>query len=277
MTPLRAARRAAAGAALLLAAALAAPAGAGEIAPAALAALPPADVVILGEVHDNPVHHAHQAAAVAALQPAALVFEMLTPEQAARATPEARANADRLAAALGWEGSGWPDFALYWPIFAAAPGAAILGGGLPRETVRRAFAEPLPEIFGPGAAAYGLDRPLPVAEQAEAEAEQQAAHCNALPEEMLPGFVAAQRLRDAALARAVVEAHAATGGPVVLIAGSGHARTDRGVPAKLARAAPALRVLSVGQLEGRPAAAPPFDLWIVTPPAPRSDPCAAFR
>ena len=41
-----------------------------------LTALPAAaqDVVILGEVHDNPAHHAEQAAQVAAIQPRALVF-----------------------------------------------------------------------------------------------------------------------------------------------------------------------------------------------------------
>ena len=45
--------------------------------------LPRADVVLLGEVHDNPAHHAFQAEAVAYLAPRALVFEMLTPAQAA--------------------------------------------------------------------------------------------------------------------------------------------------------------------------------------------------
>jgi uncharacterized iron-regulated protein len=104
----------------------------------------------------------------------------------------------------------------------------------------------------------------------------QAAHCGALPAEVLPGMVQAQRLRDAALARAVVQAHRATGGPVVLITGTGHARRDRGVPAVLAQAMPDLSVLSVGQMEGSAGADPPFDRWIVTPALPRGDPCDAF-
>ncbi|MDF0603033.1 hypothetical protein P1J78_19995, partial [Psychromarinibacter sp. C21-152] len=37
-----------------------------EIGPAGLSDLPAADVVILGEIHDNPVHHRNQARAVAA-------------------------------------------------------------------------------------------------------------------------------------------------------------------------------------------------------------------
>lgn len=257
--------------------ALAAAAAAREIGPADLASLPQADVVILGEVHDNPVHHVHQAAAVAAIRPAALVFEMLTPDQAARAAGVPRDDAAALGAALDWQAGGWPDFALYYPIFAAAPAAAVLGGALPRATVRRAFDEPLPAIFGEGAAAFGLEDPLDPDDQAAREAAQLAAHCGTLPAAMLPGFVAAQRLRDAAMARAVHDAVLATGGPVVLIAGTEHARTDIGVPAQLARAAPGLRIVALGQVEADPGPEAPFDLWIVTAPHPRPDPCAALR
>jgi len=242
-----------------------------------LESLPAADVIILGETHDNPLHHRHQARAVAALAPSALVFEMLTPDQASRITPDNRADAAELARVLEWEGSGWPDFDDYFPIFAAAPDAAIFGGGVPIADVRRSMTEGPADVFGAEAARYGLDDPLPDDQQAAREELQSRAHCDALPEAMLPGMVGAQRLRDASLARAVVQARAATGGSVVLITGSGHARTDWGVPAKLARAAPELSVLSVGQLEAPPEGTPPFDLWIVTDPAPRDDPCDAFR
>ena len=256
---------------------LAAPVAADEVEADALDALPPADAYILGEVHDNAEHHLNQARAVAAIRPVALVFEMLTPAQAARATPDLRDDAQALGAALDWEGAGWPDFAMYFPIFAAAPDAAIFGGALDRTTVRRAFEEPLDTIFGAEAEAFGLADALSPADQAVREAAQEAAHCNAMPAAMMPGMVAAQRLRDAALARAVRDAIAATGGPVVLIAGTGHAHTDEGVPAALALAAPDLRVLSVGQLESDPGADAPYDLWIVTAPAERDDPCAVFR
>lgn len=250
-------------------------AGAGEIAPADLTALPPADVVILGEIHDNPVHHANQADAVAALVPAALVFGMLTPEQAARVTPAIRGDAAALGAALGWEEAGWPEFAMYHPIFTAAPGARVFGAAFPRAAVSRAVAEGAAAVFGAEAARYGLDQPLPAEEQAEREAEQAEAHCDALPAELLPGMVAAQRLRDAGLARAAVEAAAETGGPVAVITGNGHARRDRGLAVYLARAAPGLSVLSLGQLEAPAETADAdvaFDLWLVTPPAEREDP-----
>lgn len=261
--------------ALLLAAA---PVMAGQVAPEqAVVASAGASVVLLGEVHDNPAHHHLQAQAVAAQRPAALVFEMLTPEQAARATPDLRDDEQALGAALGWAGSGWPDFAMYAPIFAAAPGARIYGGALDRAAVRRAFAEGAAAVFGAEAARYGLDQPLAAQDQVAREVLQQEAHCNALPPEMLPGMVAAQRLRDAVLARAVVQALAETGGPVAVITGTGHVRRDHGIPAALAMAAPEVAVLAVGQLEADPGVDAPFDLWVVTDPVDRPDPCTAFR
>lgn len=251
------------------------PAAAHEIGARALLALPPADVVVLGEVHDNPVHHANQAVAVAALAPRALVFEMLSAEQAARVTPESRATQAGLAEALDWANSGWPDFAMYYPIFAAAPQAAIYGAAIARDDLRRVRAEGVEAVFGDDAARYGLTTPLPEDQQAAREALHLAVHCDALSAEALPGMVMAQRLRDAALARAVVAAYEETGGPVAVITGSGHARTDWGIPAALAQAAPELTVLSIGQTE-TPGADQPYDLWIVTEPAQRDDPCAAF-
>lgn len=241
-----------------------------------LSRLPPAQIAILGEVHDNPAHHAHQAAAVRAIAPRAMVFEMLTPAQAAAAAGVDRGDTAALEAALGWAGTGWPDFAMYHPIFTAAPQAAIYGAALPRADVRRAMTEGAAAVFGAEAASYGLAAPLPPAEQAAREADQQAAHCNALPPDLLPGMVAAQSLRDAAFSRTALQALAETGGPVVVITGSGHADKRQGMPAVLAVAAPQVSVLSVGQVEHDPGPDAPFDLWIVTDPAPRDDPCAAF-
>ena len=234
-------------------------------------------MVILGEVHDNRLHHENQTRAVEALQPRALVFEMLTTEQAAKVAPALRDEAEPLGAALGWAESGWPDFAMYHPIFTAALDAPVYGGALPSDDVRRAASEGAAAVFGPDAADYGLDRPLPAAEQAAREAEQARAHCDALPPGLLPGMVAAQRLRDATIARATLRALDETGGPVAVVTGTGHARLDRGVPHYLAAARPGLSVISVGQLEAVPDEPPPFDLWLVTAPADRLDPCAAFR
>lgn len=261
---------------LVLAILAALPAAAQPISETDLDRLPAADVVVLGEVHDNPQHHLNQARAVAALHPAAVVWEMLTPAQAA-AMPADRRDAAAVAAALGWAGTGWPDFALYHPIVAAAGAARHYGAGVPRAEAQRAFHEGAAAVFGAGAGRYGLTAPLPDAEQAAREAEQFDAHCGAMPRAMMGGMVEAQRLRDAALARAALRALAETGGPVAVITGTGHARRDWGVPAALGRAAPGVSVLALGQVEADPGAGAPWDLWLVTAPAARPDLCAALR
>jgi len=235
------------------------------------------DVWILGEVHDNPAHHAEQAERVAAIGPRALVFEMLTPSQAKRVTPGLVSDPQAMAAALDWSGRGWPDFEMYHPIFAAAPEAAAYGAQVPRTEARDVFETGPAESFGDAAAAYGLADPLPPAEQAAREAAQMDAHCDALPEEMLPGMVAVQRLRDAVLARATVRAVQQTGGPVAVITGNGHARRDRGVPAYLARVAPEIEVHVLGQTEDGHPLEGGFDEVVSAPAVDRPDPCAAFQ
>lgn len=233
-------------------------------------------MVILGEVHDNRLHHLNQAAALAALRPAAVVWEMLTEDQAARVPADATDIA-ALDAAIGWSDSGWPALALYHPVFVAGQGAVHRGAAVPRAEARRVFAEPLAEVFGPRADAFGLTADLPEAEAAIRGQEMIDSHCGALPETVVPGMIAAQRLRDGALARAALAALAETGGPVAVITGNGHARRDWAVPALIAHAAPEVSALSLGQFEAAPEGTPPFDLWLVTEPAEREDPCAAFR
>lgn len=253
---------------------------AGHAAPVGLGDLPakaPADVIILGEIHDNPTHHAHQAELVARWKPTAIVFEMLTAAQAEAAQDVDRTDAAAMAQAFDWANSGWPDYALYHPIFAASGTAKLYGAALDRADVRRAMTEGAAAIFGKDAARFGLATALDDAEQAAREVDQQTAHCNALPAEMLPGMVAAQRLRDAAFAKTALTALAETGGPVIIITGTGHADKRRGIPAAIAVAAPSVSLFSLGQLEGDPGPDAPYHRWIITTATPRDDPCAAFR
>ncbi|TMV10167.1 hypothetical protein FGK63_03645 [Ruegeria sediminis] len=233
------------------------------------------DVVILGEVHDNPLHHLVQTEAVELLQPKAVVWEMLTEEGAARITQKAISDPEKLAEVLKWAEMGWPPLAMYLPVFAASSGAPVYGAMVPREAAKAAMEAGPATAMGADAARYGLTIPLPPEEQAAREADQQASHCNAMPPEMLPNLVAIQRLRDAVLTRAIRQAIAETGGPVAVITGNGHARKDRGIPTFLSRMEPGLRVFALGQSEGG-AIEGDFDAVIDSPAAEREDPCATF-
>jgi uncharacterized iron-regulated protein len=241
-----------------------------------IARLDGAQIVVLGEVHDNPAHHLVQAGFVEGLSPSALVFEMLTPEQAARIGEDTPRDAASLETALDWDASGWPAFSMYYPIFAAAPDAALFGAGVTRDAARAALDDGLAVAFGEDANIFGLAAPLPASQQTEREALQAAAHCDALPAALLPGMVDIQRLRDATLARTALAALDQTGGPVVVITGNGHARADWGVPALIATARPEVTVKAVLQGEGDARPDGGGDIVLPGPVVERGDPCAAF-
>jgi uncharacterized iron-regulated protein len=234
-----------------------------------------ADVIILGEVHDNKRHHQVQAEVVAALQPRAVVWEMITQEQAEALTPQILQNPAETAWVLEWEASGWPDFTLYAPVFKRAARAMQFGALVPRAQSKEALQLGVANHFGAQAQQFGLDQPLPVAEQATREAEQMANHCNALPDHVLPMLVDVQRLRDASLAAAAKRALEQTGGPVVVITGNGHARLDRGLAVYLQRALPDVVIRALGQME-EGAIQGQFDVVLSAPTVQRPDPCLGF-
>jgi uncharacterized iron-regulated protein len=260
-------------------------------------ALAEARVVVLGEKHDNPDHHALQAQAIDALvargRKPAVVFEMIARSQQA-ALDEARARAprdvDAIAAALDWQRSGWPEWSLYRPVFESAVrhGLPIVAGSLDRaqvmEVARRGTAALEPAFV----AEHRLGEPSTDASADALREEMRQAHCSMLPESMLDTMVLVQRARDAMLAS---QAHAALAraGSVVLIAGNGHARRDRGVPRHLERAygvtARVLALLEVqrdtddvrGLAPDDAGGALPYDYVWLTPRASDEDPCASLR
>ena len=252
--------------------------GTSALADVPLAVLPQiaaADIVFIGEIHDNPEHHLQQA--LLSEPAAAIVFEMLTSEQAKRVSPELARDEAALEAALGWNASGWPDFSMYYPIFQAGAEAVIFGAAVPRETARNAMADGLTAAFGAGAADYGLTETLAPDEYDSRIDLQRKAHCGALPEDVLPAMVDIQRLRDARLAQVAMRAFDQTGGPVIVITGNGHARADWGVPRLLHGIRPDLRVFTI--LQGEDGEPPEGEADLILTQAAaveRPDPCLAF-
>jgi uncharacterized iron-regulated protein len=247
--------------------------------------------VLLGERHDNPHHHALQAALVRALAAAGrkpvVAMEMLDLEQQPQvdaALVQAPQDPDAFARAVEWESRGW-DWALYRPVVAAAleAGLPLVAVNLSRTEAQRLARGGAASLRPEERARLGLDVPLPEAEAAELRAELQASHCGQLPENALEGMMLAQRARDAVMARRLVETDRGDG--AILITGAGHARKDRGVATVLARLAPERTVRSVAFVEVSPAGEAqglspeeaPYDFLWFTPAVEREDPCAAFR
>jgi uncharacterized iron-regulated protein len=245
-----------------------------------------ADIVLLGEVHDNPHHHARRADLLAGLQTAVAVVAEHLPRDAAPSLP-ADASGDRLRVALeasGFDAKGW-RWPMHEPLFAAVAraGHVLHGGNLDRDAARR-LAREGPAAFPASLASLIEAGPLSTAAMAALEQDLQLGHCGHLGRERVPGMVAAQRGRDAALAEVLLtqlENKVATRRPrpVILLAGNGHVRQDYGVPSLLTARLPRLRVLSIGFLEpAEVATAKPslHDITWTTSAATRDDPCKAF-
>jgi uncharacterized iron-regulated protein len=245
--------------------------------------------VLLGEKHDNPDHHRLQAWVLGALITAgrrpAVAFEMFTVDDApkiARYLASGARSGAGLGDAVDWSRSGWPPWTLYQPIAdrALAAGLPIVAANLGPATTRAVARQGLRALDPSLVARLHLDRALEPEARAEMAAEIREGHCGYAREEMLDGMIAVQRARDAQMADRLA---AAGGDGAVLIAGAGHVRKDRGVPAFLAVLVPDARVGSVAFVEVSPDApapeayAMPADYLWFTPRFDPVDPCERFR
>ncbi|KQT85334.1 ChaN family lipoprotein [Aurantimonas sp. Leaf443] len=248
-----------------------------------------ADYLLLGEAHDNPDHHALQAAILAAVAArrdgGAVVFEMVPADLQPVLDRLARdgALAETYGERLDWEKRGWPDFALYAPIVRAAldAGLSLRAGDLSAATLKTLRKGGAAALEPEERARLLLDRALSPEDEQGLGAEIAAGHCGLMPDSALPRMAEIQRARDGALARAMMEARGT--GPVVLIAGAGHVRADRAVPALLEAAEPGAAVYAVGLAEadgtGRAETGSTgrFDAVLTTPRFDVSDPCEPLR
>ncbi len=253
--------------------------------------------LLLGEIHDNPDHHRIQADIIGGLaklgHKSSVVFEMIPQKYAdTLAAFEASENKDleALADSLKWSERGWPDFSIYRPIFEAAldDDLPIRAGDLDNSVIGAIARDGVSALSSEDVERLGLDAPLSAAETKDLSNQIREAHCGLMPEGAIVPMGLVQRARDGELADALIKASKATGS-AILVSGSGHARTDRGVPAVLAKRDPsgksvAVQMVEVAQNEDRPgdyglsAGAPaPYDFTIFTPRNDVSDHCAALR
>jgi uncharacterized iron-regulated protein len=259
-----------------------------------LTALARARYRLLGEVHDNPAHHAIRARLVSALAARglrpAVVFEQfdLDHEAALREAQSHGVDAEELADAGQLDRRGW-QWPLHKPIVEAAlrAGLPIHAGNLSRaalDAAQRSSRKPDAPWYARLRAARWSETQARELHDAIAES-----HCGRLPANVVPRLVLAQRIRDAAMAQALVDDATADG--AILIAGNGHVRADLGVPVYLHAPgspdanAPSIR-MGLVEATREDARRPDFPqgladrgafdyLWI-TAKATRDDPCVDF-
>ena len=240
-------------------------------------------VALLGEVHDNPLHHRLRAQALrracAGGWRPALVMEQFDLEQQPaieRSRSEQPRDARRLIEqASGGSNWSWRD---YEPFVALALefNLPLWAGNLSRAQAARVMREGYEPVLGAERmAVWNLQRVPDAAWQAAQEQEIDRGHCGALPKAMWAAMARAQFARDAALAH-LLRRHGARG--AVLLAGNGHVRRDIGVPRWL-DGVPPTRTLVVGfvEIDGSDPLPGQYDVVVKTERAPRPDPCEGLR
>ena len=270
---------------------------------AATAALSAQGILILGETHDNATHHVLQHAALrefgrSAPRAAAVVFEQIRDDQqpgiegfAAFTRNAARpATVADLRRFLDWDKSGWSKD-IYDPLFSAVitQKLSIYPGDVPRPAIMKVAQEGEGALPEQERRRLGLHVALGAKLDAASIEEIEKAHCGAISKAAFEGMAYAQRYRDAHLADAALRAAAANGG-AIMIAGTGHARTDRGVPWYIRGRAPETKVVSVvfveveenqtdpeGYVPRDPDGKPAADYLVFTARAERGDPCEKMR
>ena len=242
-----------------------------------------ADFVLLGEIHDNSVHHSLRGALLTAAQARrpAMVFEQLARTNGPIAPPAAGESEEAWLDAHGFDRKAW-EWPLHAPIVSAAIAHAreIWGSGLSHDALRTVVQKGT-AVAPPPLGDLIRQVPLDGAPQAVMDRELFDGHCGKLPPDRIPGMRAAQEVRDASMAEALMAAGAA--GPAWLIAGNDHVRTDIGVPRFLRSLAPARKLLVVGIAERGAKGAVPgaaagrqYEVLIVTSPVTRDDPCGGL-
>ena len=247
-----------------------------------LADMQTADVLLLGEIHDNPRHHDIRAQLLRepALNQRKLVAEHLDAGQVVGAGENLLTRLEQ----AGFDAKGW-QWPLHQPLFAAVldQNLALYGGNLPREQSRDVF-KSRGNSLSAGLQTLLLNAPLNEASLKALRREIDEGHCGALPSMMFEGMMAVQRARDAAMADQLMQ-HL----PSVLLSGNGHAWKHLGVPHILAANRPTLRSVSLLLLEHTAfAEATAQAEWLqewqgkadyiwLTPPVSRPDPCLALQ
>ncbi len=265
-------------------------------------------IVLLGEVHDNPEHHAVRGeilwprldprVANGNLRPAA-VFEHIRATQQAQVDAfyrkAARSHrvwrASDLLRVLKWDETGWPDAEAFHPLFDAALRAKlpIYPGNAARDRMRALVRGDQTGISQEELTLLKTAQAMPEALVRALAVELEGSHCGVMPASAFGPMSLAQRYTDAHMAESLAKAAQKHGG-AFLLAGNGHVRTDRGVPWHLRQMAPARKIVAVMLLEveagkddaGGYAPRTPDGHWaadyvLFTPQHVRPDPCEKMR
>ena len=249
--------------------------------------------LMLGETHDNKIHHQNQAWAIDLLhdrqRSAVVAFEMISQQQGQVIAGKKYDSTESLIAGLDHIKTSWGYQQFYADIFDVVIKAdyTILPANFDRQKIMLIIREGEAEL--PSEIKSMLNDNAFSAEQiAASRKEIEGSHCGMSNETMVEAMMLMQRAKDAQMAQAFVGQDDVE--TRVLVAGSGHVRKDRGVPFYLpshdqennllviAWAEVEADITDVGAYaEQWGTQTLPFDYVWFTPRVDRPDPCEQFR
>ncbi len=218
--------------------------------------------VLLGEIHTNADHHRWQAEFLkkigkAPTLPLRLVVEMIPTSlgdvfksfKLDHKSP--RNQLPALGKALKWEKRGWGKWSIYQPIFnvALALNASVVPGNIDRADTKRIGRKGMKAITQSEKSNWSLDVAYSKNQTLVIDDLLFESHCKLVPKQALSPMRLVQRVRDGAMAGAMLAKPNSTS---VLIAGNGHIRNDIAVPRILRAKAPNAKTITVSFTEVRP-------------------------
>jgi len=252
------------------------------------------DTVLVGETHDNPEHHQRQIDIIkrylAKGETGLVALEMVTDTQMESILKDQPNDADSLIKVLTRETNGWEYEKYYKDVFQSLydSGYMMTAANLNRNIMIGIVTQgdsAIPENIRAIVSHVSLDEEKTTSLQKEIESS----HCGMLLGQHAAGMIMGQRVRDAYMAKALVDAKTKAD-KVLLLAGSGHVRSDRGVPLYVNFLTPQPKMLSIALVElvadhddpkdyaNRWGAKElPFDYVWFTDAVQRPDPCEELR
>ena len=249
--------------------------------------------ILLGETHDNVLHHKYQAWVIDKLgtsKPSALVaFEMIDQSQGELVVGRKFESTNTLIDGLDQEKTNWNYKRNYKPVFDSVlkAGFGIYPASLDRSTILAIARKGEVEIPSQIKSYLEKNAYTPAQEDALRE-EIKMSHCGMENPQMATAMMLIQRVKDAVMMDSLLRK--ASADTRILVAGSGHVRNDRGVPLYIRRENNKANILTIAWLEvadeynGVKAYAKhwggeqlPFDYVWFTARADRPDPCEGFK
>ena len=244
--------------------------------------------LLLGERHDNQIHHQHQAWFIRQLkanqQQASVAFEMINNQQGGQLVKQPVTSASQMITILNTIKNNWQYKSRYQALFTEVitAGYPINAANISRQQLMHIVMKK-DDKLSPAYQRMLDQTPFSKTQQIKLQKEINQSHCNMLDDNSSKSMVLGQRLRDATMAHSMLKSQS----PVkVLIAGLGHVRNDLAVPIYIGNS----KVLSVGFIEVEQdinKAAPyakvwdtetlPFDIVWFTPQVKREDMCEQIK